>query len=260
MKKHYVLLLILVLFTNIINGQGFVYNGTQFYNETKQFIKAPLHWQGKDFIVLGTISAITFGLTYVDEPIRESVVESKYEFNNTYFEMGRHWGEPYMAPIIGTVFLIQGSAKSNKLNQRIGFEIIQSFTYTAFVTGVLKFSFGRARPYTNENKHSFYPFSFGNDSYLSLPSGHSSLAVALSTVLALNSKDNVTKIIAMLPAALTITSRIVYNKHWLSDTFLGASIGYFIAKYVHELHDDDKLPNLANQENTELFNITIPLF
>lgn len=260
MNKIFSYLLILVVFSKFIYGQGFVYNGTQFYNETKKFVKTPLNWQGKDFLVLSAISAATFGLTYVDETIRKNVVESKYEFNNTYFELGRHWGEPYMAPIIGTIFLIQGSAKTNKLNQRIGFEIIQSFTYTAFVTGVLKFSFGRARPYTNEDKHSFYPFSFGSDSCLSLPSGHSSLAVSLSTVLALNSKDNVTKVLAILPAVLTMTSRIVYNKHWLSDTFLGASIGYFVAKYVHELHNDDKLPNLANQENTEIFNIAIPLF
>ncbi len=260
MNKLYLHLLVIIFFTNIINGQGFVYNGTQFYNETKEFIKSPLHWQGKDLIVLGAVSSLTFGLTYADEPIRARVLASNFNYRTPYFELGRHWGEPYMAPIIGTLFLIHGSAKTNKLNQRIGFEIIQSYTYTAFVTGVLKIGFGRARPYTNEHKHSFHPFYFSSDSCLSLPSGHSSLAVALSTVLALNSKDNLVKVIAMIPAALTMTSRIVYNKHWLSDTFLGASIGFFIAKYVHQLHGDDKLPNLANEENIELFNLTVPLF
>ncbi len=252
--------IVCLLFYNTIFAQGFVYNGTQFYNETKKFVKSPIKWNVRDLIILSSITAGTYGLTFVDEDIRYEVTKDNISYQSTFFEFGRVWGEPFTAPIIGSMFLIQGSINENEANKRIGYEIVQSYTYTAIVTGMLKISFGRARPYTNKNALNFSPFSFDGDDYYSLPSGHSSLAFALSTTLVLNSKNTIGKIVAFIPALLTVTSRIAYNKHWLSDTFMGSAIGYFIAKYTHNLHKNPQKQGLEVFQNPPSIFISVPLF
>ncbi|MFH0734607.1 MAG: phosphatase PAP2 family protein [bacterium] len=252
--------IICLLFFNTVFSQGFVYNGTQFYNDSKEFIKRPIKWKGKDLIVLSGIAIGTYGLMFIDENVRHEIIKDNTNYKNVYFEFGRYWGEPFTAPIVGTALFIQGSINDNSVNKRIGFEIIQSSTYTALVTGLLKISFGRARPYTNETAACFHPFSLIGDDYYALPSGHSSLAFVLSTTLALNSKNTVGKIVSFIPALLTVTSRIAYNKHWLSDTFLGSAIGFFIAKYAHNLHQKPQQQGIEAFQNPASINISVPLF
>jgi hypothetical protein len=45
------------------------------------------------------------------------------------------------------------------------------------------------------------------------------------------------KILAYLPAAFTMFSRIYQNQHWVSDVVPGAAIGYFAGNWVVDLHE-----------------------
>jgi hypothetical protein len=54
--------------------------------------------------------------------------------------------------------------------------------------------------------------------------------------------------------------RVAQNKHWLSDVFLGATIGYFTARFVHSLHDLPQLEQTAIPQQSDLISFSVPLF
>ena len=70
-----------------------------------------------------------------------------------------------------------------------------------------------------------------------MPSGHTTSAMALSTVMSRHADKMVFKILAYVPAAFTMFSRIYQDKHFLSDEILAAGIGYFVGNWVVDLHE-----------------------
>jgi hypothetical protein len=45
------------------------------------------------------------------------------------------------------------------------------------------------------------------------------------------------KILAYVPAALSVIGRVYLDKHWTSDVFLGGAIGYLTATWVVDQHE-----------------------
>jgi membrane-associated phospholipid phosphatase len=73
-----------------------------------------------------------------------------------------------------------------------------------------------------------------------MPGGHNVAAFVLSTVISRNVEPTWLKAVAYIPAALTFVSRVYQDKHWTSDDFLGAVLGYFVATWVVDQHENDK--------------------
>ena len=126
--------------------------------------------------------------------------------------------------------------------KKIGFEIVQAAFYSGATTTLLKVIVGRARPYADKGPSDYQPFTILDDGFHSLPSGHATLAFALSTVLSRNAQSNALKVIAYLPAALTAFSRVYQDYHWASDCVLSGLIGYIVATWVVDLHEQKESP------------------
>lgn len=251
----FTLLFILASHTIVFSQQS--YNLKQFGTESENFLKQPFKWNAKDFGKVGLISISTYLLMYADEPLRNEILKDRSYYNSIPIEAARIWGEPYTTLLISGIFAISGISSGNHANKRTAFEIVQSGIYTAGVTQIIKFGSGRSRPYTNEGSFTFHPFSkFSNDNW-SLPSGHTSVAFSLSTILSKNSKSDFVKYAVYIPSLVTAFSRIYQDKHWLSDTFLGAAVGYFIAEWVHKQHDEEKI--FREIQNNNFLIITLPL-
>jgi membrane-associated phospholipid phosphatase len=73
-----------------------------------------------------------------------------------------------------------------------------------------------------------------------MPSGHTTSAFALSTVMSRQAHSTFLKILAYVPAGFTMFSRLYQHQHWLSDEILAAGIGYFVGNWVVDLHDGKK--------------------
>ena len=125
-----------------------------------------------------------------------------------------------------------------KTAHKIAFEIAQASFYTFLVNGSLKYLIGRARPYLEQGTQTYSPFSrYGNPDHQSLPGGHTGITMALTTVLSRNAKPLWLKILAYVPAALSVISRVYLDRHWASDVFLGGAIGYLCATWVVDQHE-----------------------
>ena len=234
LKFLYLFFFLIIVFEDY-QGQ-YKYNFRTFSNDFKEIIKQPSNWNSNDLLAIAGITGLTYGAMHFDSYIQESVLRNQQYQYSIPVEFGRIWGEPWFTAFLGGSLYIHGLASGNDVNKKIGFEIGESAFYTSIITFLLKFSFGRERPRENNDPFSFSPFSFKDDNFLSLNSGHTALAFSLSTILAENTNNDYLKVALYIPAFLTAFSRVYQNHHWTSDVILGSIIGYTIAEYLVRLH------------------------
>ncbi|MHB8930882.1 MAG: phosphatase PAP2 family protein [Melioribacteraceae bacterium] len=235
----------LSLFLIIISGTSLFgqlkYTFPQFWRETGDFIKQPARWDGSDWLKLGVVSAATFlMMETADQPIRDAVLKNQRYSKSVPMEFGRMWGEIYSPIVMFSGFAAYSLLTDDIGTRKIAYEIGQASLYAAGISFVLKLAIGRSRPYLNEGAHSFSPFaSIFNQDNKSIPSGHATVAFILSTVLSRNIKSPVWKALVYLPAVLTLISRVYQDQHWASDAFAGAALGYFVATWVVDHHENN---------------------
>jgi hypothetical protein len=270
-RKIYLSLLIIIISGSSLFGQ-LKYTFSQFGSETWEFVKHPTKWTGGDWLELGVVSAATFlVMQTADQPFRNAVLrDGTYDANGSFIpgsqkyfksfpiEFGRMWGELYAPIALFSGFAAYSLIADDIGSRKIAYEIGQASLYAGAVTFILKMAFGRARPYMEEGTTSFHPFSsiLIQDNH-SLPGGHMTAAMVLSTVLSRNAKPVWLKILAYLPAVLTFISRPYQDQHWLSDELLGAALGYFTATWVVNLHENNK--SIVEVSSTYPLTIRIPL-
>lgn len=248
MKKFFLSLLLTILYGSSLFAQNPAlqdsllqqnkYNFSQFANETWSFIKQPIKWDGGDWLKLGMLGAGTFLIMQTDEPIRRFINKDQKYAKSFPIEFGDMWGELYFTELLFGGFSLYALYNDDQTAHKIAFEIAQSALYTFYINGSLKYIIGRARPYLEQGNQTYVPFSeYTNPDHQSLPGGHTGIVLALTTVLSRNAKPVWLKVLAYVPAALSVIGRVYLDKHWTSDVFLGGAIGYLTATWVVDQHE-----------------------
>lgn len=237
MKKILILSFVVLITSNVYAQNNF--NLEQFDNESINFLEQPAKWKGNDWLKFGLISAGTILLTQTDQSFRDAILKDQSYIGTVPEQVGRFWGRGYATILFAGAFGLHGLIDNNYTSKKIGFEIVQATLYAGAITQFVKMTIGRARPYTNEGSSSFHPFVLFKDDYNSFPSGDVTLAFSLSSVLSKNLKSDLLKILAYIPAVLTMTSRMYRDMHWSSDVFFAAAVGYFIGNWVVNLHENN---------------------
>lgn len=212
-----------------------LYSLPQFFHESTLIVKQPIKWKGKDWLRLGGVVAATLAVMPLDENITNSTQGQQQYFHSLPVEGGRIYGEWYSIGGVAGAFGIYGLITKDTTAKKIAIELFQAGVYSELITVALKVIIGRERPIATENAFNYSPFNFNYD-FQSMPSGHTTSAFALSTVMSRQAKTLVWKILAYLPAGLTMFSRIYQDRHWLSDEIIGAAVGYFVGNWVVDLH------------------------
>ena len=241
-------LIIFVVFNNLQIFAKNKYDITQFFKETSDFVVQPAKWEGMDYLKLGLIGLGTWGTMHVDESIRSNVLKNT-DFQKTVpMVFGRMYGELYSPVLLFSGFALHSLLTDNDWSRKVAFEIGQACIYAGGINYMMKIAIGRARPYMEEGVWSYHPSSslFVEDNH-SFPSGHTTAAFVLSTVLARNVKPFWLKTLMYLPSVLTVSSRIYQDKHWTSDCLAGAAMGYFIATWVVDKHEKTDTINVSDQ-------------
>ena len=112
---------------------------------------------------------------------------------------------------------------------------IISQSITAILVQLLKFIFGRIRPfYFIDNIKDTSTFTFFNyhDNFVSFPSGYSAGIWALITCLLIVFKDNKYSKLLIIPGFLISISRLILNVHFLSDILFGSIFGIVISRII----------------------------
>ena len=95
---------------------------------------------------------------------------------------------------------------------------------------------------------------------LSFPSGHTTAAWSLATVVANEYRHNrLVQVSAYGLAAAASMARFTGRNHFLSDVLVGSAIGYGIGRYVYRTHHDPSLSNQASQKTPPKQSKLLPL-
>ncbi len=205
-------------------------------HDAGEIFLAPLHFDKDAWLTTAAISGGTVLLFSLDESVRTLAQRNHSSANNTILEVGKQYGrEIYGLSLSGALYL-GGLAFRNREVRTTGVMLFESIAFAGITTTVIKSIVGRSRPYVEEGSTRFRGFQFDNN-YESLPSGHSTVAFSISSVIAGRIKNTYATIGLYSLATLTAFSRVYHDQHWLSDTFLGAAIGTAVGMTVIHLHE-----------------------
>ena len=109
---------------------------------------------------------------------------------------------------------------------------------------------GRERPYSEKGPWKFTIWNFDNE-VQSFPSGHTTVAFALSTVLAEHFGTVWSRIGFYGFASLTAYARVLNNQHWFSDVIVGALIG--ISGGIHVLAREESRNNIGEHSSLSVY-------
>ena len=199
---------------------------------------SPLRWDDSDWMTAAWIAGGTSLFFILDEEIRDGFEDNRSSTIDDVSEFFERFGNGAISlPALGA-FYLYGYFGENAKAERTALIAAESFLVTGLFTTVLKATAGRHRPSTGDSATSFDGFTTDHGSF---PSGHTSPVFAIATVIA-NEYEDVPYIepISYGIATMTGLSRINDEKHWASDVFLGAALGYFTSKTLLRLHSDKK--------------------
>jgi hypothetical protein len=205
-------------------------------NDGVKLIESPSRFTSKEWLYAGGLVGLTAGSFFIDKSIRDVVAKNHSNTMDDITEVGHKYGNAgYMIILSGAAYLTGKIIKNNDISETSRM-ILETLAYAGIITTVLKVGMGRARPYTGDGAFDFFNFKLNND-FLSFPSGHSTTAFAVSSVLAAKINNVYASIALYGLAGLTMYQRIYSDNHWFSDTFAGAVISTVIGNAIVKLNE-----------------------
>ena len=205
-------------------------------------LRAPAHFTGEDWAVTGIILGGTSLSMLLDNDVRRAVRRNQTGALDDITKAGQYYGEVVPAVSLSAGIYAAGLIFNERSVSLTGRLLAESLLYAGTINVLLKMIISRSRPYKNEGNTNFGNYKFNND-YYSLPSGHTTVAFTVSTVLA----ERINNIYATIGlyglAALTAYQRIYSDNHWFSDTILAAALGIVISRAVVGLNESDPYEN-----------------
>ncbi|NTV99367.1 MAG: phosphatase PAP2 family protein [Chlorobiaceae bacterium] len=233
------LMLLLALFPAVApadtRAETFSDDLTGFSRDFRRIVTAPAHFDGDDWLVFTAVAgAASASALFLDEPARDYARSRHTPFFDSVMPLGDTYGRLVTGYGIGSLIYLGGLLAGADDVRLTGRAVVEAHTFAMMITGVLKATAGRSRPFKNEGNAVFSLFSFENANW-SFPSGHAASSFAVSSTL--SSRIHRPWASAGLYALSTLTcmQRIYDDRHWLSDTIVGAAIGTAVGLAVGHL-------------------------
>jgi membrane-associated phospholipid phosphatase len=207
-----------------------------YVSDTGKILSSPARWDGNDWLKAGLVVGATSGLLFADTGIKNFAQRNQSSAGDKAASVGNALGNPlYTLPPLG-LFYLYGSVYDDPKARQTSLLAVESLALSGAFTWTLKLTAQRPRPYTGESSSTWNGPSLKTGD-TSFPSGHTTAAFSIASVIAEEYGDNpCVPPIAYGLATLTGMARIYDNKHWASDTLFGGAIGYFTGKAVVKYH------------------------
>jgi len=191
-------------------------------------ITAPTRWDGDDWKHAGWGALAVVGTAFiVDRPLRDEMRRQRP--NNQFMLQVERFGAQYAPGVVGG-FYLAGVLGGNENAVHVAEDsLAASLIASGLVTPSIKLVAGRARPRANQGVNYFKPFSNANASF---PSGHTTEAFALASVIAGHYESPWVGYASYSIAGLVGVARTYHDAHFASDVVAGAMIGTLVGKSV----------------------------
>ncbi len=195
-------------------------------------VKAPASWDRGDWTLFGGTMVGIGGLMAGDQYAYDWAVRNQSASRDKTAEYVSKFGAEY-AIGLSAGLLAGGLVFGDHDVRDMGRDAVEaSILSGVLVNGVFKPTFGRERPYETGGATLFKPFS----SNASFPSGHTTEAFAVASVIAMRSDGWVVPTISYTVASLVGVSRVYQQAHFPSDVLAGAVFGTAVGRFVVGRH------------------------
>lgn len=207
-----------------------------YFSDTGRIVVSPITWEGSDWLTAGLVVGAASGIYLADSDIRDFMQRNQSPIGDSFAHIGNAIGNPlFILPPLGLLYLY-GHVNDDPAARRTALLAVESLTISGALAMTLKLATQRPRPHTGETSTTWDGPSLKSLDP-SFPSIHTQSAFSVAAVIAdqYGSNPSVAPLAYGL-ATLTGLSRIYSDKHWASDAFFGAALGYFTGKAVVRYH------------------------
>jgi membrane-associated phospholipid phosphatase len=212
-----------------------------YWRDSKIIVAKPFHWKAKQWSIFAGIVGVSI-VTYVyDKEIYDFFQRNRTESTDAISKYAiEPWGSGlYSLSLLAGIYL---TGMKNDHHRNVALTGLKAFLLSGGAAQVTKYIFHRYRPDDHEPPNPYLwegPFAFTTD-YTSFPSGHTTTAFAVASVLAQEYKDKIwVGLTSYTIATLVGLSRLNDGKHWASDVIAGAALGTFIGTTLSKINFAD---------------------
>ena len=234
-----------------------------FFRDLRVVFASPAHFDGSDWITIGAVTGSAAAAAFwLDEPVRDYMLDNRSNFTDGLVSVGDYYGKLSTGYYLGSALYVAGIAAEDDWIRYTGRAVLEAHTFSLLITGLVKAVAGRSRPYRFEGNRRFGWFETERSKW-SFPSGHATTSFALSSVLSRRIDRPWATAGLFALSGITVLDRMSEDKHWLSDTIIGAAIGtavgMAIGKMINEEEDERKRGGLEtlNERPVELVHFSL---
>jgi hypothetical protein len=197
-------------------------------DDVKHVVTAPARWDEAEWHKAGWASLAVVGTALViDRPLRDEM--RRHSGDNAALTQIERFGAQYSVGVVGGFYLIGALADNENSRQVAQDALSASLIASGIITPAIKLVAGRSRPRDDVGIYNFKPFSNANSSF---PSGHTTEAFALASVIANHYDETWVTCASYSLAGLVGLARTYHHAHFASDVVAGALIGTLVGKSV----------------------------
>lgn len=216
-----------------------------YWHDAKKIVADPFHWRAKQWSVFAGLLGVSVVAYVYDKEIYDFFQRNRTEAGESISKYAiEPWGSGlYSIPLLAGIYI---TGNKNDRHRNVALTGLKAYLLSGGAAMVAKHIFHRHRPADDDPPNPYLwegPFEFTTD-YTSFPSGHTTTAFAIATVLAQGYKDKMwVGLTSYTVATLVGLSRIYDGKHWATDAIAGAAFGTFIGTVLSRINftGDSKL-------------------
>jgi hypothetical protein len=212
-------------------------------DDVKTVFTAPAGWSTEDWKTAGWATLAVVGTAVVaDRPVRDFMCQQSKmsscpgagpnaEVTNSALTTIENFGQTYALGVMGG-FYLAGIVTDNEKSVLVAEDLVAASVASALVNQSLKVVVNRSRPRDNLGNSDFAGYT-GLNNNSSFPSGHTTEAFTLASVIAAHYEDETwVGVLSYTTAGLVGAARMYHDAHFASDVVASALIGTYIGKAV----------------------------
>jgi hypothetical protein len=226
--------------------------GSIIVDDVKYEATAPARWDSQDWKDIGWAAAAVVGTSIIaDTAVRDFM--RRQTPDNAFLNNVQNFGQTWAVGVVGG-FYVAGLVTDNDKSIQVAEDLISASLISATINQTLKVTVNRYRPRDDQGTVNLQGYQ-GLNNNSSFPSGHTTEAFTLASVIASSYEDDpwvgygVYSVAGMVGIA-----RMYLDAHWASDVvtsaFIGTWVGKGIVSHNKSLHKSGKnnvaiLPDVA---------------
>lgn len=205
-------------------GQTFAADLSAVGSDAGAYVFAPLSWSEREWLYAAGILGSSVLVMVADKDISAWIHKQETPAHDEVSAFAKLYGEKTYAALFALSAYTAGHLFCSDDIRVTGRLIGESLVFAGITTQAVKMLAGRSRPSRGEGVWFFAPLQTDNGR-MSLSSGHTAVAFAVSSVLSERIGNMWASVGLYSLASMTALSRVYDGEHWLSDVLVGAAIG-----------------------------------